>query len=98
PTVPPPGSQPPLAGGGTTENASGRCSQVKWLSGHSSTNTLPTTRSTGTYSSPGTQVGLSLGTQWWTEESAEWLRLSPITKIEPSGTGPAVQSQPIIGP
>ena len=70
---------------------------MKWLNGHSSTNTLPTTRSTGTNSSPGTQPGRF----WhrWKDESAEWLRLSPITKIEPSGTGPAVQSQPaIIGP
>ena len=32
-------------------------------------------------------------------ESADLPRLSPITKMWPSGTGPAVQSQlPVIGP
>ncbi len=35
----------------------------------------------------------------WTVESAELLRLSPITKMCPSGTGPTDQLQlPTIGP
>ena len=40
----------------------------------------------------------SSGRHRWTVESAESERLSPITKSSPSGTGPAVQSHPIIGP
>ena len=50
-----------------------------------------------TYSSPGTQSVSDL-VHMCTVESAEWARLSPITKRWPSGTGPAVQLQPIIGP
>ena len=74
---------------------SGRCSHEKWSRGHSSTKTLPTTRSVETYSSPWVH---SVPRQMCQEESAEWLRLSPITKMCPSGTGPASQLQPIIGP
>ncbi len=45
-----------------------------------------------TNSSPGTQSVWS-SRHMCTVESAEWARLSPITKMWPSGTGPAVQSQ-----
>ena len=42
-------------GSGTVSKLSGRCSHEKWSRGHSSTKTLPTTRSVETYSSPSVQ-------------------------------------------
>ena len=67
-------------------------------SGQTSANTLPTIRSSLTNSWPGTQsVWPSM--HMCTVESAEWARLSPMTKTWPAGTGPAVQLQlPVIGP
>ena len=48
---------------------------------------MPTTRSTGTNSSPGTH---SVSSDWhiFCELSAERERLSPITKMWPPGMGP----------
>ena len=64
-----------------------------WSAGQSRTKTLPTTRSTGDERVARHAVGLVARGTCATVESAEWPRLSPITKMWPSGTGPAVQSQ-----
>ena len=75
-----------------TANASGRCTQAKWLERPQQHEHLADDEVDRHELVPGRAAG-TLSSHRWNDESAEWLRLSPITKIEPSGTGPAVQSQ-----